>query len=357
MNKPTIFFSHSGKDGEMILLLKNRLLEITGSTIDIFQSSDGQSIRFGRNWVHRIEEALNDAEIMFVFITPNSMMSNWIYFEAGHAYAKGIDVVPVGLGLDISTLSAPLSLLQGFNIISCEGLNNLVTSINENFDCKFPASFSDEDFARIADGHGEVANSTILENIFDSIKCQLGSTRWDAQDNTTIHDFSDYFDKVEQYLKDRNVDYSSMDRIETRVILVKGIQVTSYSARGSLGFQISPHNFDQSFLLFTDMVQLLDGADEICLEFTLNNRFVCLDSKLNQSAALSAYPDEFSSIAEDFGSFLYKTGDFRFSIHNVGRIEMPKYAIRISFNPKKENLQNIRMLIKSLLTKGIISTR
>ena len=67
-------------------------MKITSGVIQIFMSSDGQSIPFGNNWVHKIEEGLNNAKIMFVFVTPTSIESGWIYFEAGFAYSKGIEV-------------------------------------------------------------------------------------------------------------------------------------------------------------------------------------------------------------------------------------------------------------------------
>ena len=56
--KPIAFFSHSSRDKEALGRLKDLFVEKTGGTIEIFLSSDGQSIKFGRNWVHRIEEAL-----------------------------------------------------------------------------------------------------------------------------------------------------------------------------------------------------------------------------------------------------------------------------------------------------------
>lgn len=120
MEKPTIFFSHSAKDRNVILPIKEKLIKITSGVIQIFMSSDGQSIPFGNNWIHKIEDGLNNAKIMFVFVTPTSIESGWIYFEAGFAYSKGIDVIPVGVGIDIGSIRPPLSLLQGFNITSSE---------------------------------------------------------------------------------------------------------------------------------------------------------------------------------------------------------------------------------------------
>ena len=145
MDKPTIFFSHSSKDSTIIMPIKNKITEITGKTLNIFMSSDGQSIPFGNNWVHKIEEGLNNAQIMFVFITPNSVDSAWIYFEAGYAYSKSIEVIPVGIDINIGELKPPLNLLQGFNVTSTDSLNKFITIINNKFDLKFKEGFDDED--------------------------------------------------------------------------------------------------------------------------------------------------------------------------------------------------------------------
>jgi len=147
MNKPIIFFSHSSADKLILKKLKEKFESKTGSTIEIFLSSDGQSIPLGRNWVHKIQESLNKAKVMIVFLTPNSIKSNWVYFESGFAYSKNIRVVPVGfLGIDLNLIAPPLSLLQGFNITSEEGFNNLIAIINKEFEYKHGLSFSNEDY-------------------------------------------------------------------------------------------------------------------------------------------------------------------------------------------------------------------
>lgn len=113
MDKPIIFFSHSSKDKDLIYSIKNKLDAATGGVIDIFMSSDGQSIPFGTNWIHKIEEGLQAARIMFVFITENSISSGWIYFETGYAYSKGIQVIPVGIGVDIGGFKSAIEFIAG----------------------------------------------------------------------------------------------------------------------------------------------------------------------------------------------------------------------------------------------------
>jgi hypothetical protein len=151
MSKPTVFFSHSSKDGAALSKLKELFTKATGGSVDTFLSSDGQSIPLGRNWVHRIEEALNSARLMFVFVTADSLRSEWIFFESGFAYAKAIRVIPVGfLGADLKGLTPPLSLLQGFNIKSAEGLNNILAIVNTEFNHSHSLSFSNENYQELA---------------------------------------------------------------------------------------------------------------------------------------------------------------------------------------------------------------
>lgn len=151
MNKPVVFFSHSSKDKAVLAKLKELFVEKTGATVEVFLSSDGQSIQLGRNWVHRVEKGLVEAKFMIVFVTPNSLESNWIYFEAGYAHSRDIRVIPVGfLGVDLGTLRPPLSLLQGFNISSHEGLNNIIAVTNEEFGFKHAESFSSHDHESIS---------------------------------------------------------------------------------------------------------------------------------------------------------------------------------------------------------------
>lgn len=67
MSKPTIFFSHSSSDKDVLFKLKELFCDKTAGTIEVFLSSDGQSIPLGKNWVHRVQEALDNAKLMIVF--------------------------------------------------------------------------------------------------------------------------------------------------------------------------------------------------------------------------------------------------------------------------------------------------
>ncbi|GAA4327486.1 toll/interleukin-1 receptor domain-containing protein [Christiangramia aestuarii] len=170
MNKPTIFFSHSAKDKKLLSALRNNLLNITSNTIQIFQSSDGESIPFGNNWIHKIEENLRDTKLMFVFVSPNSIKSNWLYFESGFSYSKGVKVVPVGIeGIDIGQIGPPINLLQGFNINSHEGLNNIITVINREFNSTYKLSFKHNDYQQLLKLSSNPLNNKLQNDHIDFI--------------------------------------------------------------------------------------------------------------------------------------------------------------------------------------------
>ncbi|MFM5842327.1 toll/interleukin-1 receptor domain-containing protein [Aeromonas sanarellii] len=172
MDKPTIFFSHSSIDRDYISELQRGVNERTSGTVNIFQSSDGESIPFGNNWVHKIEENLHKAKIMFVFVSPESLASSWIYFESGFAYAKNVKVIPIGIkGVDIGKLRPPLNLLQGFNLVSEAGMNNIISILNNTFQCSFSTSFNANDYAKIAifDEGSKLNENGVLDKV-DFIK-------------------------------------------------------------------------------------------------------------------------------------------------------------------------------------------
>lgn len=107
---------------------------------------------------------------MFVFITEQSISSGRIYFEAGYAYSKDVHVIPVGIGVSVGDLKAPLNLLQGFNITSEDSLNNFLTIINREFNYSFPARFTNKDYYEIQSlGSAKYENKYKFESVIKSI--------------------------------------------------------------------------------------------------------------------------------------------------------------------------------------------
>ena len=212
MLKPTIFFSHSSLDKDYISKLRLMILNATSQTVDIFQSSDGESIPFGNNWVHKIEENLNKTKIMLVFVSSKSIMSSWIYFESGFAYAKDVKVIPIGIeGIDVGKLKPPLNLLQGFNISSADGINNIIAILNKEFNYAFEESFTQKDYddldtLNVSDTPNNIQTINSIYSIYFLYPKELA-----VNEESRINIVNDPIKEIEEYLKTESVIYQFSD--------------------------------------------------------------------------------------------------------------------------------------------------
>ncbi|HEX6747102.1 MAG TPA: toll/interleukin-1 receptor domain-containing protein [Longimicrobium sp.] len=147
--KHLVFLSHSSRDGAVVRRIKDLLVHRTGGTVAFFCSSDNESIPFGRNWINKILSSLDQADLFFAFLSPNSLGSQWIFFEAGIAHQRDIPTVPVGIaGVDIGKAPPPLAILQGFNLMP-DGLEKMMAVINSTFGFSLPTAFDDADYSSL----------------------------------------------------------------------------------------------------------------------------------------------------------------------------------------------------------------
>jgi hypothetical protein len=267
MKKPVVFISHSSKDERMVRKLKEVLIKRVGNTLDIFVSSDGQSIPFGHNWVHKIEEALENSVLMFVLISPNSIRSSWIYFEAGFTYSKGIEVVPIGiLGIDLSQLPAPLSLLQGFNINSVESLNNIISVINRKFESTHKETFSKDEYTKIFGVAGTKHNT-----VFKDYLPLISEISTEIPVNT-----SDAYSVIGNYLSSKKVEYQSSEKmLDTYGLSIRESQNNLWL------LQLDPDLTDLTFPLLNDIIKLIKSSSFEYYPFSIDFMPVvsCIEEK------------------------------------------------------------------------------
>lgn len=265
MLKPTIFFSHSSLDKEYISKLRDMILKATSKTVDIFQSSDGESIPFGNNWIHKVEESLKKTKIMLVFVSPKSIMSSWLYFESGFAYAKNVKVIPIGIcGVDIGKLKPPLNLLQGFNISNAEGINNILTILNKEFDCSFEESYVQKDYDDLS-VLDESESSTRVQSMDSIDYIQFGFPRKfsssEKRKEFTIK--NEPFKIIEEYLKVKGVTYNHS---ETFKIHTHGMLITELSDSRKVDailVQIDPYSFSYNEELINGLCDTLYGEKKL----------------------------------------------------------------------------------------------
>lgn len=342
MNKPTIFFSHSAKDKKLLSSLRNQILKITSNTIKVFQSSDGESIPFGNNWVHKIEENLKDSKLMFVFVTPNSIKSNWLYFESGFSYSKGVKVIPIGLnGIDIGKIGPPINLLQGFNITSHEGLNNIITLINQEFEASYENQFKYEDFQRLIDLADVAINNIIQNSHIDYIFV-------DFEKITNKELKPDSFQTIIDYLQEKEIKHSVSDSKE---IYLNGMVIIKSDEK--INIRIDELNLKESLKIINELViEIYDPPLEkfwISIKFNENIKLLTTNFKLSSRLNLIG-------IEMSVGSgrlYNYKSLSF-------GLWKKTKYLeeqLRIVYDLDNFNYKDIFELIEILVDNNILSQK
>jgi len=340
----------------MVRKLKEVLTKKVGNTLDIFVSSDGQSIPFGRNWVYKIEEALESSALMFVLLSPNSIRSTWIYFEAGFTYSKSIEVVPIGvLGIDLSQLPPPMSLLQGFNINSVESLNNIISVINRKFESSHKEKFSEDEYAEIF-GLAETKHNAIFQDYLPLIN----------EISTEIPvNVSDAFRIIGDYLAYKKVEYQSSEKmLDTYGISILETQNNLWLLK------LDPDLTDLTFPLLNEIIKLIGGSSFECYPFSIDfmPKVNCIEEKHKVTSRiykteikiLDNYYFDYRKIAFKIGRRYYWAG-FTTSILTTtdsyaGR---PQYEIGPVFMEVKYYGQNlvdipIHTLISRLFELGVL---
>lgn len=136
--KPTIFISHIHENKELTLIIKELIEIIFENSLNIFASSDSESIDLGDEWLMKVNDGLTKCDIMLLICSPESINRPWIAFEAGVGWSKGIKVIPLCcFGLTISSLPLPFNRWQAANANREDSLNRLMKIIAKEFEFKY----------------------------------------------------------------------------------------------------------------------------------------------------------------------------------------------------------------------------
>lgn len=159
MSKKKIFISHTSIETELAQFLKEIIYDHFLGMLDIFVSSDHESIEIGEKWLSQVETFLGTADICLVLCSNKSVSRPWVNFEAGAAWLRKIPVIPIcHSDLAIHQLPSPLSMLQGISGNE-EGIKKLYDKIADTLQVRLPKV----DFKDISEKFKEIETQYLLK--------------------------------------------------------------------------------------------------------------------------------------------------------------------------------------------------
>lgn len=100
------------------------------SSVDVFVSSDDQSITLGNKWLETVSNNLEKCILIIVLCSQESIKKPWINFECGAGWSRKIPIIPIcHSNITVANLPIPLNLLQGFDIQKQGKLTELIFRI------------------------------------------------------------------------------------------------------------------------------------------------------------------------------------------------------------------------------------
>ena len=152
MSKVTVFLSHISEESDLAVEVKKLLEEAFLGLVNVFVSSDPDSIAYGEKWLQEITGCLKTCAVELILCSPASIQQAWITFEAGAGWVREIPVIPLcHSGLDRCQLPIPLSLLQAANLSEVQGVRGALSTIAAALESNVP-TIDIEPFAKFVKG-------------------------------------------------------------------------------------------------------------------------------------------------------------------------------------------------------------
>lgn len=174
MEKPIVFISHITEEKDLAYKVKDLIEESFLGMMEVFVSSDSESIGAGAKWLDNITYSLTKCVIELIVCSPESVKRPWINFEAGAGWIKDIPVIPLcHSGMKPELLPIPLNMLQAINLNEISGLKLLVPVLANAINAKSP-KIDFEDFIKYVKEFEK--NYTIVNSFLEMFKIINGPT-------------------------------------------------------------------------------------------------------------------------------------------------------------------------------------
>ncbi len=233
MDKPQIFVSHISEEGALAAVLKRHLLDDFLGLLDVFVSSDIESINVGQNWLVSLESALHRSSLLLVLCSHASLRRPWVNFEVGAAWIKQVPIVPIcHSGLEPSSLPVPLVLLQGVRASSVDGVVRLSHAVAKSIGSRAPKGNPEQLIAEIVEF--EANYSPMIQTQFGPVTARTAASRrriydalkdpkfsWRSVSKLAVVGGLTEDEVVELLLTDENVQFGRGRRSRERIARLK----------------------------------------------------------------------------------------------------------------------------------------
>lgn len=179
--KPVIFISHSSKDGEIANVLKEEVEK--NLNVEVFETSHFEAIEGGQEWFEVITQKLDEADALFVLVSPNSLNSTWVHWEIGYFYKRN-SMENNDLRVFVGTIAgqapfASISNKQVKSLNSHEELGFLLKTISKTFGQDTSIDDWDETIAKILKITPEhISDESAKEKLRDYLIHDYETKRW-----------------------------------------------------------------------------------------------------------------------------------------------------------------------------------
>ena len=141
MDKYSIFLSHIHEESDLALAFKEKIEKAFIGAVEVFVSAHEEDIRIGDEWFNEIESGLESAQTVILLLTPSSVGRPWINFEAGGAWFRGKNLIPVlAKGLEVEDLPAPFDRRQAVSLSDDDSIDRLISDIAKRAGLQNPTS-------------------------------------------------------------------------------------------------------------------------------------------------------------------------------------------------------------------------
>lgn len=172
--KQSVFISHITDEKEIAIEFKALIESHFLGMIDVFVSSDGETIQMGQRWLDSISGALKSCAVEIILCSPVSVKRPWINFEAGAGWIRDIPVIPLcHSGMSPSDLPIPLNMLQAAKATDIAGLKLIFPVLAVAIGAKTPAVDFADFIAKVKDFENRYTFWTKVNDAFGILN-QLG---------------------------------------------------------------------------------------------------------------------------------------------------------------------------------------